>query len=95
MPITDPPTRPSRRLRDDFDIYREHHALAESQIGCYKTELIKPDGPGAMSAASRPPPWSGSTGSTPNEPTDPSTTSPPVEVEQLHYHLPTELAEAG
>jgi hypothetical protein len=35
------------------------NALAESQIGAYKTELIRPEGLGATSTTSNLPPWSG------------------------------------
>jgi putative transposase len=40
------------------------NALAESVIGLYKTELIKPRGRGRASTTSRSPPRNGSTGST-------------------------------
>ncbi|SDP28030.1 putative transposase [Nakamurella panacisegetis] len=47
------------RTGDSFD-----NALAETINGLYKTELIKPRGPGGPSSRSKSPPWNGSTGST-------------------------------
>lgn len=40
------PARGSRRKRhNEVLTYRGVNALAESLIGCYKTELIRPEGP--------------------------------------------------
>jgi hypothetical protein len=50
--------------------------MAESHIGCYKTELIIPDGPWPMPPKSSWPRWNGSGGTTPNADTPASTTSP-------------------
>jgi hypothetical protein len=53
------------------------NALMESQIGLYKTELIKPRGPGAAWPTWNWPPPNGSPGSTPPACTQPSATSRP------------------
>ena len=51
------------------------NALAESQIGIYKTELVRPEGPpGATSSTSSSRPCIGFTGSITSAPTDRSTT---------------------
>ena len=53
------------------------NALAETVIGLFKTELIKPRGPGGPSSRSRSPPWSTSTGSTTAASSKPAATSHP------------------
>jgi putative transposase len=75
---------------DAFD-----NALAESQIGCYKTELINPDGPwrdlAEVEAATLNWVFWFNT-ERPHESIDDLT---PIEVEDLHYRLNPGLAEAG
>ena len=71
------------------------NALAESQIGCYKTELINPDSPwrdlAQVEAATLDwVDWFNT--ERPHESIDDLT---PIEAEQLHYRLITDLAEAG
>ena len=69
--------------------------MAESQIGCYKTELINPDGPwhdlGQVEAATLEWVFWFNT-ERPHESIDDLT---PIEAEQLHYRLITDLAKAG
>jgi putative transposase len=52
------------------------NALAESQIGLFKTELIRRRGPGRTSTTWSWPPCNGSTGTTTGGCTPPATTSP-------------------
>ena len=71
------------------------NALAESQIGCYKTELINPDGPWRdltqVEAATLHWVFWFNT-ERPHESIDDLT---PIEAEDLHYRLNPDLAEAG
>ena len=71
------------------------NALAESQIGCYKTELINPEGPWKTLAdvekATLQWVWWFNT-ERPHESIDDLT---PTEVAALHYRLRTGLAETG
>jgi putative transposase len=71
------------------------NALAESQIGCYKTELINPDGPwrdlAHVEAATLDWVFWFNT-ERPHESIDDLT---PIEAEDLHYRLNPVLAEAG
>ncbi|HEY7049852.1 MAG TPA: IS3 family transposase, partial [Jatrophihabitantaceae bacterium] len=61
------------------------NALAESVIGHYKTELIKPDGHGRAVRTWRSRPPSGSTGSNHRRPLEYCDDLTPVEAEQAHY----------
>jgi putative transposase len=67
------------------------NALAETEIGLFKTELINSTAPGAPTMTSRSPPSSGSTGSTTADCTPPAQTSPPQK--QIHYRRHPALAE--
>jgi putative transposase len=74
---------------DSFD-----HALAETIIGLYKTELIRRRGPWKVLMRSSRPPWSGSTGSTTagswsHQPL------PPAEFEAAHYRREDPSHTAG
>ena len=40
-----PPEAPTRRPANELLTYRGVNALAESQIGLYRAELIRPEGP--------------------------------------------------
>ena len=71
------------------------NALAEIVIGLFKTELIKPRGPGGPSSMSRSPPWSTPTGSTTGACSRACGDIPPAELEVAHYRQQAALAEAG
>jgi hypothetical protein len=65
--------------------YRPIASWPRPPLACTRPSSSRLKGTGETWTRSEPPPWNGCTCTTPNAPTRPSTTSPRVAAEELHY----------